>query len=68
MDSQPTTSVDLLLEGVVNGQLSAIEAERLLNAAARLKAGVPTGNQGINDPGRVRTDSSAESGDDTIPE
>ena len=68
MSSIPTTSVDKLLEGVVNGQLSAIEAERLLNAAARLKAGVPTGIQGVNDPERVRTDSSAESGNGVSPE
>ncbi|DAD52267.1 hypothetical protein QIN14_gp1 [ssRNA phage SRR6960799_2] len=42
-------SISTLIRAVASGELDSIEAERLLNAVARAKAGVPTGpEQGSN--------------------
>lgn len=44
MDTETLHVVSNLISLVSDGKMSELEAERLLNAAARLAAGVPTGS------------------------
>lgn len=47
MDNPHTQTLDSLINLLESGKITEIEAERLLNAATRYTAGVPTG---INNP------------------